>query len=295
MNMRLSMELSDLTVFNEVASTGSITAAAQRLNRVPSNVTARIQKLEKKLGLSLFVREKNRLRISPAGEQLLPYAQQMLALSQEAINALQGSHPKGSLKIGAMEAVAASYLTGTLTHFHRQYPAVDLQLKTGPTGRLIEEVLAGQLDMARVADPLKDTRLHIQPAFQEELVVISDLGHSPITTPKDLGTEPTLLGFNHRCAYRTRLCEWTKQADVVANVVEISSYHALLSCAAAGMGVGMVPKSLLAQYPFTDSIQIHALPQHWHNSTTAIIWRKDSLKPSMTAFAEQLLSNETTT
>ena len=287
------MELSDLNVFNEVARTGGITSAAQTLNRVPSNVTARIQKLEQELGTPLFLREKNRLRISPSGEQLLPYAQKILALSQEAINELQQSQPKGVLKVGTMEAVAATRLADPLMCFHKQYPTVNLQVKTGPTGRLIEEVLASKLDMALVADPTNDSRLHIEPIFKEELVMVSAPGHPKIKNAQDLSSEPTLLGFNHLCAYRTRLTDWVKQDGVVAKVVEISSYHALLSCVAAGMGVGIVPKALLEQYPFAHSIQVHPLPAKWRYSTTAIIWRKDSLKPSMTAFTQCLFANET--
>ena len=286
------MELSDLNVFSEVARTGGITAAAKILNRVPSNVTARIQKLEQELNTPLFLREKNRLRISPAGEQLLTYAQQILALSQEAINELQQGQPKGVLKVGSMEAVAATRLVDPLVCFHKHYPDVNLEVKTGPTGRLIDEVLAGKLDMALVADPTKDNRLHIEPIFKEELVMVSTLAHPKIKSAQDLSSEPTLLGFNHLCAYRNRLADWVKQDGVVAKVVEISSYHALLSCVAAGMGVGIVPKGLLDQYPFSHNIQVHPLPAKWRHSTTAIIWRKDSVKPSMTAFTQCLWGNE---
>ena len=66
--IEINMELSDLKVFQQVVLSGGITAAAQKLNRVPSNITARIQKLELQLNTQLFLREKNRLRISPAGE-----------------------------------------------------------------------------------------------------------------------------------------------------------------------------------------------------------------------------------
>jgi DNA-binding transcriptional LysR family regulator len=280
------MELSDLKVFQEVVLSGGITAAAQRLHRVPSNVTARIQKLEQELNTQLFLREKNRLRISPAGEQLLPYAKQMIKLSQQAINELQQTAPKGRLVIGAMEAVAATRLTEPLMRFHQEYPDVKLQIETGPTGQLIEKVLAGEIDVALVADPRKDARLDIHNVFKEELVLISDLKHQKINSTEDLDPEPTLLSFSHLCAYRGRMRDWTKEGGIAAHIIEISSYHTLLSCVAAGMGVGIVPKVLLDHYPFASSIQQHMLDQHWRYSTTAMIWRKDSLKPSMGAFKD---------
>lgn len=280
------MELSDLRVFQEVALSGGITAAAQKLHRVPSNITARIQKLEQELDTQLFLREKNRLRISPAGEQLLPYAKQMLNLSQQAINEMQQTTPKGRLTIGAMEAVAATRLTEPLTRFHQEYPEVDLQIETGPTGRLIERVLAGEIDLALVADPRKDARLEISNIFEEELVLVSDLKHKKISSTADLDPEPTLLSFSHLCAYRGRMRDWTKDGGIAAQIIEISSYHTLLSCVAAGMGVGIVPKVLLDYYPFASSIQQHQLGKQWRHSTTVMIWRKDSLKPSMSAFKD---------
>lgn len=287
------MELSDLRVFQQVAESGGITRAAEKLNRVPSNVTARIQKLEEELGKPLFLREKNRLRISVAGEQLLGYSHRILDLAQQAVDELQQSQPKGVLNVGSMEAVAATRLVDPLMRFHQAYADVELNVTTGPTGVLIEKVLDGEIDMAFVADPSPDPRLAIKPVYKESLVLVSDLHHKPIKKPADLDTEATLLGFNHRCAYRTRLTDWLNQDGTVAKVVEISSYHALLSCAAAGMGVGILPEALLDDYPFKNNVQVHRLPMKWRKTQTAVIWRHDSLKASMEAFVECVVSGKT--
>ncbi|ROS01294.1 LysR family transcriptional regulator [Sinobacterium caligoides] len=282
------MELSDLNVFKEVAQLGGITLAAKKLNRVPSNITTRIQKLERELGKKLFIREKNRLRISTAGEQLLSYAEQILDLAEQAVTDLGQDQPKGPLKLGAMEAVAATRLVEPLMCFHQRFTEVSLNVKCANTGELIDWVLSGELDMAFVADPVADPRLGILPAYKETLVLVSALGHRPIQQPCDLGPEATLLGFSHRCVYRNRLTEWLNQGGNITKVIEINSYHALLSCVAAGMGVGVVPKALLEYYHFRENIQMHTLPQPWSQSQTALIWRHDSLKASMSAFIDCL-------
>ena len=285
------MELSDLRVFKQVVESGGITRAAEKLNRVPSNVTARIQKLEDELGKPLFLREKNRLRISVAGEQLLDYAHKILDLAQQAVTDLQESTPMGSLTLGAMEAVCATRLVEPLMRFHQDYPKVAMEIKTAPTGDLIDSVLAGELDLAFVADPPPDKRLSITPVYKETLVLVSDVNHKAIKKPADLSSEPTVLGFNHRCAYRTRLTNWLKQDNTVAKVVEINSYHTLLSCAAAGMGVGIIPEILLEHYPFRDNIRVHPLPMKWRKTETAIIWRHDSVTPSVEAFTTGVTRN----
>jgi len=280
------LELSDLKVFKQVVESGGIIKAAEKLNRVPSNVSMRIKKLEDELGKSLFIREKNRLRISNEGEQLLLYSHKILALAQQAIDELNNEQTKGTLTIGAMEAVAATKLANPLTLFHQSHPHIELNLTTGASGILIDKVLAGELDMAFVADPTPDTRLNINEIFKEDLVLVSALSHKKIKSPNDLENEPTLLGFNHRCAYRTRLTQWLAQAGRASNVIEISSYHALLSCIAAGMGVGIVPSSLLELYPFKENLKTHTLPSKWRKCNTAIIWRHDSVTSSMRIFAE---------
>jgi DNA-binding transcriptional LysR family regulator len=284
------MELSDLHVFKTVVETGGITKAANKLHRVPSNVTFRIQKLEQELAQTLFIREKKRLRISPAGEQLLDYAERILSLASEAKEQFRNIKPKGLLRIGSIEMAAATRLIEPLMRFHREYPEVELRVKSNPTGVLIEKVLAGDLDIALVSEPEKDPRLSIEQVFKEDLVIVSDPKHGKIKSPSDLGLEPTLLGFSTKCMYRKRMSEWLKESSIIANVVEVNSYHAMLSCVTAGMGVGIIPQAVVDIYPFSDGLRIHPLPVKWRKSSTSLIWRKDSIKPSMTAFTETMMS-----
>ncbi|MFT7373330.1 MAG: DNA-binding transcriptional LysR family regulator, partial [Oleiphilaceae bacterium] len=115
--------------------------------------------------------------------------------------------------------------------------------------------------------------------------------HQKINHPDDLGEHPTLLGFNSQCAYRARLETWIKENDVIAKIIEIGSYHALLNCITAGMGTGLVPQILLDFYPFKEGLKIHSLPAHLQNTTTHSIWRKDSIKPSLRAFNEILIKS----
>ncbi|GAA3917665.1 LysR family transcriptional regulator [Litoribacillus peritrichatus] len=285
------MELSDLAVFQAVVEAGGVSRAAEMLHRVPSNITSRIQKLETELGKQLFIREKNRLRISPEGEQLLGYAVKILALADEAVEQLNLDHPTGRLRVGSMEALAASRLSSVLTDYHTDFPDVELELKTNPTGLLIDQVISGELDLALVADPPKDARLEITPIFSERLVLVSSRNQAPVSSPQDLSDNPTLLGFSTRCAYRNRLADWVQSFDVAPKVVEINSYHALLNCVTAGMGVGIVPEVLLVHYPFKDGIRTHPLPDSIADTTTCVIWRKDSAKPSLLKFYHCLLGH----
>ncbi len=88
------MDLVQLEIFKAVAEHGSISAAATQIHRVPSNLTTRIKQLEQDLGVDLFIREKSRLRLSPAGWSFLEYARRILDLVQEARATVAGEEPQ---------------------------------------------------------------------------------------------------------------------------------------------------------------------------------------------------------
>ena len=75
------MDFAALEIFRAVAQEGSVTRAAERLGRVQSNVTTRVQQLEEQLGATLFLREGKRMVLTPAGEALRGYADRLLALA----------------------------------------------------------------------------------------------------------------------------------------------------------------------------------------------------------------------
>src|ERR1700733_11250073 len=116
------MDLAALTIFRTVVRENSMTRAAAKLHRVQSNVTARIKQLEEQLGTDLFIRDGRRLVLTPAGETLLPYAERLLALAEEARHAVRENRPSGRLRLGTMESVAATRMPSLLASYHQQWP-----------------------------------------------------------------------------------------------------------------------------------------------------------------------------
>lgn len=282
------MELSDLRIFCQVAQTQSVTRAAAQLHRVPSNVTTRLRQLEEDIGQALFLRERRGMAITPAGQQLLGYAQRLLDLAQEAHEALQDNTPRGRLRLGAMESTAAVRLPAPLAEYHRRYPLVAMELRTGPSHALLTQVLDGDLDAALVADPTPHERLVSAPAFTEELLLVADAGHRKIRSPDDVA-QATLLGFGAGCSYRRKLEDWYRAgATGPHRLVELSSYHAILACAVAGMGVALVPRALLELFPQRAGLSCHPLPAALRHSRTCLVWRKGTDTPKVQALAHML-------
>ncbi len=283
------MELSDLHVFRTVVQAGGVTRAADRLHRVQSNVTARVKKLEEELGVALFLREGKRLQLSSAGKTLLEYADRLLALAEEARDALHDSRPRGVLRLGSMESTAAARLPAPLSAFHERYPEVAVELHIGAPRELTAQVLAGTLDAALVADPVSDPRLDSVAAFEEALVLVTEAGHPPIGTPRDI-QKRTLLAFHPGCPHRKRLEDWFARYGVPAErVVEMASYHAILGCALAGMGVALMPRSVLDTYTERARLTVNPLTGKFGTSRTYLVWRKEAPQARIAALAELLL------
>lgn len=282
------MELSDLHVFRMVVRAGGINRAAERLHRVQSSVTTRVKKLEEDLGVDLFLREGKRLQLSPHGATLLDYADRLLDLAEEAREALQGNRPRGRLRLGTMESTAATRLPGPLVEFHGRYPEVTVELSTSDPQTLMARVLAGELDAALVAEPVVDDRLATLPAFEEQLVIIADAKHPPIATARDV-VRRTLLAFHAGCPYRERLEDWFARSRVLPErVVEMPSFHALLGCAVAGMGVALMPKSVLDTYTERSRLSIHPLDGEFRTARTLLAWRKNAPQAKVSALAQVL-------
>jgi DNA-binding transcriptional LysR family regulator len=285
------MDLADLQIFRTVVQEGGITRAAEKLNRVQSNVTTRVRQLEADLGVELFIRTGKKLVLAPEGHLLLDYADRLLDLAQEAREALHDATPRGLLRLGTMESTAAMRLPVPMNEYLRRYPDVTLELHTGNTKTLAAAVLAGELDAALLAGPVAEAPFETVPIYEEELVIVAAADHPPIRSPKDARSQ-AVLAFESGCSYRQRLENWfAHHGEMPERIVEISSYHAMLGCAVAGMGISLLPRMVLSTFPDARLLSVHPLPAALGRDQTLLIWRKGVLSPKIRALKEVLLEH----
>ncbi len=277
------MDLTQLRMFCSVAETGSVARAAELLHRVPSNLTTRLRQLEQELGVDLFIREKQRLRLSPMGHNFLCYAQRILALSEEALSMTRTGEPAGNFTLGSMESTAATRLPVLLAAYHQRFPAVALSLITGTSGELIDRVREGTLAAALVDGPVPHDEINGCVSFREQMVLVSSVDHRPIHSPADASGD-TLFAFRPSCSYRLLFESWFRDGGVQpGSVMEMQSYHAMMACVASGAGVAMMPASVLALMQGQERVQVHQLPEQYRDTSTLLIWRRDAFTPNVEA------------
>lgn len=267
------MDLDDLHIFRSVVREGGVTRAATLLNRVPSNVTTRIKQFEERLGVALFRREGRSLALTEAGRTLLGHAEKLLQLADLAERELRGGGVRGTLRLGSMESAAGARLPPILSAFHARYPDVTIELQTGTTRAMLRQLARHEVEAAFVSEPFEDAALSSVPAFDEELVLITAKGWDATRTG-------TVVAFPHGCSYRQRLFAWlAEEGRSPGRILEMSSYHAIVACVAAGTGAAIVPAEVLDHAVLGTTVARHPLPAHLRRNRTHLVWSGEASPP----------------
>lgn len=282
------MDIADLRVFEAVSRLGSMNRAAQELHTVQSNVTARIRALEDELGVNLFHRHARGVTTTAAGQRMLPFVPRLTTLLAEARIATQDDGtPSGALNLGGLETTTALRLSPLLGQFARQHPSVRLVVTTGTTAHLVEEVLQCRLDGAFVAGPIQHPDLMQEVMFREELVLVTAPG---ITTPTMLGEQPALatIVFQLGCSYRLKLEALLAGWGIVGTTpLAFGALDTILACVAAGVGVTLLPRGIVARAVAEGQVAAHRLPARDAMTETVFLRRRDSyLSSALGAFLD---------
>lgn len=282
------MDAKDLVTFETVARLGGMGRAARELNTVQSNVTQRVRRLEELLGVTLFARSRSGARLTAAGERLMPYATRIGVLLEEAARAARDDGtPKGTLTVGSLETTAALRLSPLLAAYAKNYPKVDLVLRTGTTAELIERVLDRELEGALVCGPVSHPDLTSSHVFEEDLALLSaptERSVAKLLAKPDL----RIIVLRAGCSYRQRLEELLARRGIVGlRRLEFGTLEAILGAVAAGLGITLLPRALVGPVWRGGRIAVHRLSTADARVQTVFVQRRDTLRSSaMSAFQE---------
>lgn len=283
------MDASDLRVFEAVARLGGMSRAAAELHTVQSNVTARIRALEEQLGEALFRRHSRGVDLTAAGARLLPYADRVAALLAEAAAAVRDDgRPGGALVVGSLETTAALRLSPVLAGYARAFPEVDLTLRTGTTAEMVEAVLERRVEGAFVCGPVDHPDLVGEAVFDEELALLTAPSVGPaeaLAARRDLRVVVLRAG----CSYRQRLeAVLAARGAVGFRRLEFGTLEAIMGAVAAGLGVTLLPRSLIGPVWRDGKVAVHDLPAAESRVETVFIRRADArLSSALAAFLER--------
>ena len=168
------MDIPKLRIFATVARLGNFTRAAELLYLTQPTVSQQIAALEAQVGAPLIERLPRRLRLTPAGEALLPYAEQILALATDAAEAARAAAGLAdrTLRLGAGHTLATYLLPDLLSRYRDLYPRRLVRISVGNTAELLELVATDTVELALVGSPADHARVIVAPFMHDRLVVI---------------------------------------------------------------------------------------------------------------------------
>lgn len=284
------MDIQSLMILKAVAETGSFSAAARKLNYAQSHISTQILHLEQELGTPLFRRHNRGIELSSAGEVFLQYANDMARLMDAARQAVADQNkPSGKLRLAAMQTTAQTILPKALALYHRCYPDVEIEVRTGTSDNNLRAVLAYDADLAFVAGSFAHSELAILPVVKEKLVLVSACGAPPIRSAKEL-ENVTLLLFPVGCAYRRQLEGWLAAEGVVpGDSIVFDSLPAILASICAGLGVSLLPEEVAAPCMEKQTLSVHELPASFSVLPLNVVYRKDRVpSPAIAKMAETI-------
>lgn len=237
--------LTGLIAFARAGSLGSYTAAARSLSISPSAVSKSIQRLEKQLGVSLFMRTTRSLTLTAEGRDLHERALRLLHDAEEIEQAAKAARtePAGTLRIAASLPIGLHVIAPVLPQFRRLHPKVNIDLHLSDH---MVDLIDGGFDMAVRIGDLSDSRLLSRRLLPYQLCCYASpeylAGRSPPTHPDQLEEHNTVSlryqssGQLFRWPFRIR----DREVEIVpTSGIIVDASEAVLATIAAGAGIGM--------------------------------------------------------
>ena len=279
-------ELTDLRLFLEIAQAGSLSAGAAAIFITASSASYRLKNLEQALGTTLFQRTSRGMELTSAGEAVLLHVRDMF----EGLERMQGdvgrfvSGVKGHVRLIANSSSLNGFITPSLGRFLVMNPEIDADIEERQSEAIPAAILAKEADIGIFAGTTDAEGLTLHPYAIDRLVLVVPPDH-PLAGVGEarLGAA---LDFDFVCMSRSssnyqflrETCQ--KLGKPLKARLHAHSFEAVLSLVAAGVGVSLVPSSMLGAKPQDCEFAVVELVEPWALRELNLIVRQDARFPS---------------
>ena len=244
------MENFRLRVFRSVARHLNFRIAAEELLLTQSAVTQQIKALESELDVPLFDRGGGRVSLTPAGASLLPFAERLAALAEEAreaVAAATGDHA-GRLALGASQTIGQYLLPRLIAGFLKEHPRIQISVMGGNTQTILEALVEHRVQLCLIEGPAMRRDVQVEPFMEDHMVCVIPSGHEWADEEVDVQrlTQATLVTRELGSGSRRIVEQALQQAGVEVKKLRLAmtfdSTEGLLSAVEAGLGIAFVSR-----------------------------------------------------
>jgi len=245
------MDLRALEVFCKILELRSFSRAAEAVFLTQPTVSGHIKALETELGLRLFDRAGKTVTPTRAGEILYGYARRILALREEARQAINDHKGglKGHLTLGASNIPGAYILPSLVAAFKREHPEVTISLHISGSRDIVRGVIDGTCEVGMVGARFEEGRVHYEPFAQDELVLAVAAAHPWATRSTvrltELAGQPFIMrerGSGTRKVMEQALIGHTVDPGSLRVVLEVTGNEAVRQALKAGAGISVISR-----------------------------------------------------
>jgi DNA-binding transcriptional LysR family regulator len=285
------VEYRHLKFFIAVAEELHFTRASVRLRIAQPHLSQEIRRLEREIGVDLFVRTKRSVALTTAGRAFLERVRSVLDNTADAVYAAQRASRGeiGRIRLGFMTVAAFGVIPNATARFRSAYPDVEVLLKEISSDEGLEALRTGQLDLCLVHPPrIVDPAINIEPLWLEPLVAVLPPRH-PLAdmqriSLKRLKSEPWVTGTRE---LGSRLDDEVIAACAAAGfqprvAQRTTRMTTTISLVASGIGVALLPITV-ARLAFGGAVYRQLRPPR-SSVPVAFAWRQDQTAPALAHF-----------
>ena len=266
------MNIRFVEAFYWAASLKSVTQAAQRLHITQSAMSARIAALEDELGTLLVDRREKQFRLTIAGQRFQTLAVRLLEVHRQLMAEMGSNAGRPmALRIGAIESVVHSWLSGWLQEIRHKHPDFELELTVETSPVLVDQVRRGAQDLVFTSIPAVESGVRTQtlPSMPMAFVGHAELHRKSRYSLLDLSTLEVLTFQRGSLPHQALLDLFQRHKAPLPRVHTISSISAMAQLVVGGFGVATLPRqatqSLMQVVPLKiirAELELPPLPIH---------------------------------
>jgi Transcriptional regulator len=274
------MELRQLAYFLAAAQTQNFSKAAVLCLVAQPALSRQVASLERELGVELFRREKQRVKLTAAGQEFITYAKSALDAAQQGQQMLVKLQEglKGTVRVGSVASLATALLPQVFATFHKQYPSVSLQVKVSKAEQLVHLVEQEEIDLGLTLDPIIQSDIVVsKELFRQPLYALVPVDHPLTRIPREECTlerivaEPIIM-LDEASRVRIVIEQLLRQRGLsVQPVIEMDSLGGVSELIRLGCGITLIPPALLRPDPDLTLIPIMNLSAKF---IFAIVYRR---------------------
>lgn len=239
----------ELKTLIAVAQEGTFAAAGNKIGLTQAAVSAQMKRLEEELGIALFERKGRAAMLTQRGQETLKQAHALLTLYSTLGASITGQPATERVNIGAIASIQRSLLPGALARFHHIYSDCCTRVVPGLSMELVNQVDAGELDMAVIIRPpfALHSDLRWTPLAHEPFRLIVPL---PINGDqwRELITRQPFIRYDRASFGGRQVDRFLRNNHCnVREVCEVDELEAIIKLVAKGVGVALVPEAIAQQ------------------------------------------------